>query len=151
MDGPGAEELDVRQDVEGRRPGVEHDDLASVVVPNEHGEVRDRHRAAPKVLEDDDRAASAQLVLRAIEGALERLGTEAPSPRLELELEVEHAAGRWQVERPADVIGIGGGPPVPQDHRERGGPALVRLLRNERHGGDEVTLPRGDVSADSVQ
>ena len=75
-----------------------------------------------------------------------------PAPaRLELELEVQDAAGGGQVEGAPDLLRVGGGPPVAEDHGERRGAALVGVLGDEGHGGDEVALARGDVGAHGVQ
>src|SRR5262249_2238740 len=130
---------------------VEHDHLRPVVVAKKHGEVRNGHRPPTEVLEHDDRTAPAELGLGALQGALECLGAEPPSTGLELEIEVRYAAGGGPVKRAPALIRVGGGAPVPEDHGEGRGPALIGLLRDEGHRRNEVTLTRGDIGAHGVQ
>ena len=106
--------------------------------------MRDRHGAAAEILEDDDRASLAKLGLGALERALERLGPEAPPTGLELELEVQDALGGREIQPSPDLLRVGGRSPVAEHHRERGGAALIRLLGDEGHGGDQVALAKED-------
>jgi hypothetical protein len=113
--------------------------------------VRNRDRPSAEVLEDDHGPSPADLSLRAVEGPLERLGAEPSPAGLELELEVQDTLGRRQIERPRDLVRVGHGPPIAEDHGERRGPALVRLLRDEGDGGDEMPVAGRDVGANGVE